>query len=89
MKFHPADPHVLLSAGWDNTVCVWDTRLRSGAVRSIHGPHVCGDALDVEPSGGAEVLTGAYSSEDQLQVWDLGSGALIQTLAWGPPSSGR
>jgi COMPASS component SWD3 len=45
VKWHPTDPQIVLSAGWDNTVCIWDRRTRSGAVRSIFGPHVCGDSL--------------------------------------------
>jgi WD40 repeat protein len=45
VKWHPTDPNVLLSAGWDNTVCIWDKRAKTGAVRSIFGPHVAGDSL--------------------------------------------
>ena len=87
VKFHPLEEHTVLSAGWDNTVCVWDLRADSsaGAVRSIYGPHVCGDALDIEPEGGQEVLTGAWRPDDQLQVWDFGSGRLIDTIEWPEP----
>lgn len=61
VKFHPKEPHMLISAGWDNTVCIWDMRVRTpGAVRSIFGPHICGDALDIDPEGGDTILTGMY-----------------------------
>jgi len=26
VKFHPNDPNVLLSGGWDTTIQIWDTR---------------------------------------------------------------
>eukprot|EP01051_Picozoa_sp_SAG22_P001718 SAG22_NODE_71_length_22540_cov_8.918052_2_plen_384_part_00 len=88
VKWHPTEPHTLFSAGWDNTVCIWDTRLSGGAVRSLHGPHICGDALDVEPEAGREILTGSYRPEDQLQLWDSGSGRLISTFDWPGPGRG-
>ena len=40
--------YVVVSGGWDNTVQVWDERCGDGAVRQMFGPHVCGDALDVQ-----------------------------------------
>ena len=46
---------VMLSGGWDKTVQVWDQRAGPLAVRSLYGPFICGDALDLE---GDRVLTG-------------------------------
>ena len=60
VKFHPADPHVLLSAGWDNTVQIWDLRVE-GAVRNIFGPHICGDSMDIDCDG-QEILTGSVGT---------------------------
>ena len=139
VKWHPTDQNVLLSAGWDNTVCIWDMRVRGGAVRSIFGPHICGapchspmqnatptprmtpcmmpptgnsssdhrsfancltqlsnrahnlptgDALDIDPESGT-VLTGSYRPEDQLQLWDFGSGRLLQNLEWPGAGAGQ
>lgn len=53
---------MLLSGGWDNNVKIWD--LRTGAaVRSIYGPYICGDALDIHDG---YVLTGSWRADRQL-----------------------
>lgn len=44
-----------MEGGWDNTVQVWDIRV-GYAVRSIYGPHICGDALDMD---GNTIVTGS------------------------------
>ncbi|CAM9498391.1 unnamed protein product [Heterosigma akashiwo] len=50
VKYHPDNENVLLSGAWDRTVQVWD--LRSGrAERTIFGPLLTGDALDVQGDG--------------------------------------
>lgn len=64
LKFVPDDENLLVSGGWDNTVQVWD--IRAGhSVRSIFGPHVAGDSVDVV---GDTVLTGSWRPEKCLQV---------------------
>lgn len=86
LKF--AEPHILLSGGWDNTVQFWD--LRAGhAVRSIFGPHICGDALDYDPNT-QRVLTGSWRPHNALQTWDYGSGKVMSNIGWshGGVSSG-
>ena len=50
----PTDPQLLLSAGWDNTVQLWDLRTET-TICSLYGPHICGDALDLL---GDRLLTG-------------------------------
>ena len=67
---------VLVSGGWDQTVQVWDAR-EGQAVRSISGPLVCGDSLDVR---GSQLLAGSWRHEHHLQLFDLGSGRLITNL---------
>jgi len=54
LKFSPADPQIVFSAGWDNTVLMWDLRTET-TLCSLYGPHICGDALDVL---GDTLLTG-------------------------------
>jgi hypothetical protein len=45
-KFMPSDQNMILTGGWDNTVQFWDIRV-GAAVRSLYGPHICGDSLDI------------------------------------------
>mmetsp|Transcript_1059 Transcript_1059/g.1821 ORF Transcript_1059/g.1821 Transcript_1059/m.1821 type:complete len:454 (-) Transcript_1059:17-1378(-) len=67
LKFHPNDKNLLVSAGWDNTVQIWDIRAKKSR-GYIYGPHICGDALDLH---GNMLLTGSWQSNDALQLWDL------------------
>jgi len=78
LKYHPMDPNCIITGGWDMTLQVWDTRV-DHSVRSIYGPHICGDALDIH---GDQILTGSWRTRDALQLWDLGSGRLIENIAW-------
>ncbi len=74
----------LVSASWDMTVKVWD--LNSGTVaRSIFGPEVTGEALDVS---GDVVITGSHRSKEALQLWSLSYGKLIDTVEWDPEKPG-
>lgn len=70
VKCVPGDDNMVLSGGWDNTVQFWDLRSNQ-AVRSIYGPHICGDSLDIV---GNEVLTGSWRADHQLEIWDFRSG---------------
>jgi WD40 repeat protein len=64
LKFSPVDENVLFSGGWDNTVQMWDLRTET-AVRSLFGPHICGDSMDVK---GDTILTGSWRPENTLEV---------------------
>ena len=65
--YKPDDPNVLFSSGWDDTIYMWD--LRAGrSIRSLFGPHVCSDALDVHD---VKLVAGSWRTNDQLQMWDL------------------
>ena len=79
-KFHPKDSNAVLSAGWDNTVQIWDLRA-SKSVASIYGPYVCGDALDINDDG-SHILTGSHRSENPLQIWDWRTRKLIDSICW-------
>jgi len=45
VKFNPNDPNMLVSGGWDQTVQIYDLRVR-GPVNFFFGPHVCGETID-------------------------------------------
>jgi len=84
LKFHPEDENLLLSAGWDNTVHVWDVRMET-SVRHLFGPHLCGDAMDIR---GNTVLTGSWRPENPLELWDFRSCKRIETIPWHSSSGG-
>ncbi|XP_014226448.1 general transcriptional corepressor tupA-like [Trichogramma pretiosum] len=77
VKFNPADDNVFMSGGWDNTVKIWDSRIGEKCVRMIHGPHICGDSIDIRED---RLLTGSHVVKDSLQIWDLQSCKLIETI---------
>lgn len=82
-KYIPGDENTIISGGWDNTVQIWDVRA-GYAVRSFYGPHICGDSLDVF---GNEIVTGSWRSDNQLELWDFGSGQRIAGVPWSNHSS--
>lgn len=84
VKYKPDDPNIILSTGWDNTIQVWDQRLNY-AVRSIFGPHVCGDGMDIH---GETILTGSWRPDEQVQMWDFGSGQCVATHSLPRGSTG-
>ena len=81
IKFVPDEPPLLLSAGWDNSVHVWDLRAAQSPVGSMYGVHCCGDSVDVR---GCEVLTGSWRPSKQLQIWDLRRRELVSSVPFLP-----
>jgi len=78
LQYHPEDSNIIVSGGWDRSVYIWD--LRSGhAERNIFGPQIAGDSVSVK---GQQILTGAHRIQDPLELWDLGSGGLIEKVPW-------
>jgi len=74
------DTNTMMSGGWDNTVQIWDVR-KGYSIRSIFGCYICGDSVDVS-NDGKQLLTGSYRAEDPLQLWDVSTGKLIQSIPW-------
>ncbi len=48
-------------------------------IRKIVGPHLCGEALDIEPST-KNIVTGSWRKDSSIQVWDFDSGKLIKDI---------
>eukprot|EP00051_Salpingoeca_urceolata_P009948 m.120809 g.120809 ORF g.120809 m.120809 type:complete len:341 (+) comp16517_c0_seq5:186-1208(+) len=85
IKYHPTDPNLLISAGWDKTVQFWDQRTPSQAVKHIYGPYVCGDALCYN-SDATQLLVGSYRRQNSLEVFDVGSGKKMSQLGADAPA---
>lgn len=81
LSWVPEDPQLLVSAGWDRSVKVWDQRVQR-AVRSVFGPYVCGDAVSVR---GGRLLTGSWRNSAALQQWDLASARLMTNMTFFQP----
>ncbi|XP_053314438.1 katanin p80 WD40 repeat-containing subunit B1-like [Spea bombifrons] len=77
LRFHPSEPHVFVTGGWDNSVKVWDNRVAKEARRDIRGPHICGSGIDIQ---GNKLLTASWVARDALQLWDLRAAQLVQNV---------
>lgn len=82
VKFNKEDPNIMISGGWDNTIIIYDVR-EKGPVNSIIGADVSGEALDFS---GKKILSGSNRLEKQLQIWDLESTDLLETISWNGTS---
>eukprot|EP00002_Diphylleia_rotans_P009664 TRINITY_DN20033_c0_g1_i1.p1 TRINITY_DN20033_c0_g1~~TRINITY_DN20033_c0_g1_i1.p1 ORF type:complete len:351 (-),score=49.81 TRINITY_DN20033_c0_g1_i1:270-1322(-) len=78
LKYHPMDYNVILTGGWDNTIQCWDVRAKH-SIKSIYGPHICGDSLDIHAN---EILVGSWRPNHSLEVYDFKSGRLITDYSW-------
>ncbi|EDO28937.1 predicted protein [Nematostella vectensis] len=76
LRFHPFDDNVFLTGGWDRCLKIWDVRV-DHVIRSIHGPYICGDGIDICQD---EVMTASWLHQKALQIWDYGSGELIENV---------
>ena len=78
VKYFPNDTSTIYSGGWDRTIQFYDTR--SGKVsNSIYGPEICGDSLDLS---GSILASGAWSTQEQIQLWDIRTLKCICNVKW-------
>ncbi|XP_063686610.1 uncharacterized protein LOC134820283 isoform X2 [Bolinopsis microptera] len=75
-KFDPVDKFTVMSAGWDSSVKLWDTRTNS-VIWNVSGPKVCGEGID---KSGNYLVTASWFVKDALQLWDTRSQKLVSTL---------
>jgi len=78
LKFSTDDENLLLSAGWDNTIQVWDIRM-DVPCRSVFGTHITGDSIDLYDN---YIVSGSWRPENQLQLWDLRTCTLLKNYNW-------
>lgn len=81
MKFHTTEPNLAVSAGWDNSVQLWDLRAGERAVNSIRGVEIRGEGLDISQDG-RSLLIANTRSKYGLQIADFNSFNIIQNIEW-------
>lgn len=85
VEFFKSQPHMILSAGWDSSFKIWDTRLNQGCVMTTENAHSeivsCCTSL-----GDYWAVTG--SSDSTVKVWDIrGTGNQKTQGGTGIPST--
>lgn len=76
--FNPNSRALIYSAGWDDTIQVWDRRSK-GSIHTIFGPHVCADSLSIHEH---LLAVGSWRTRNQLQLYDMRSLNVVQTFKW-------
>ena len=67
VKCHPDDANIVVSAGWDRSIKIYDIRDKA-PVASIGGSAVSGDSLDVFDD---MIVCGNYRNKDVMQVYSI------------------
>jgi len=76
-KWKKDDHNILLTGSWDNSVMIWDMRVKAKA-RSFYGPHIAGEALDIQNE---TILTGSWREKDPIEAWDFGTGKRLTSIS--------
>jgi len=76
--FSPDDLNLLFAGGWGNTVHVFDLRHKDAERKSLFGPYLTGDALDVR---NGIIITASNRLEKRLEMIDSETGA-FNDLGW-------
>jgi len=83
LKFHPEHENVIVTGGWDDHLKIWDLRTSVGVQRTVYGPHICGDGIDIK---GPYILTASWVEEEALQVWDFSDGRMLYSIPFDKKS---
>ena len=75
---NPQNPEIIYSAGWDDTVQIWDLRT-SSPVRALFGPHVSADSLDIHSN---ILLAGSWRTHSQFLLWDTRTFSQLRAFPW-------
>lgn len=67
LKCHPDDANILVTAGWDRSIKIYDIRDK-GPVASIGGSLCTGDGLDIFDD---MVVCGSYRNKEVMQVYSI------------------
>lgn len=67
LKCHPNDNNILVTAGWDRSIKIYDIRDKA-PIASIGGSAVSGDSLDIFDD---MVVVGSYRNKDIMQMYSL------------------
>ena len=78
VKFNPEDEHMIYSGGADWMITIHDIRWKF-PIRNIIGPKVLGDSIDVRNH---HLLTGSYSGDEWLEIWDLRNYERVSSFNW-------
>lgn len=70
--------NMIVSGGWDKTVQFYDAR-EAKIIHSLFGPQICGDSIDLN---GYQLLTGAWSTKEQIQIWDTRTLKVLKDIEW-------
>ena len=76
--FHPEDSNIIATAGWNDRVFIWDVRTGQNE-RSIIGPHIRGDGLDIRNDC---LVTASAREKKQIEVFDFGTGKKMREIQW-------
>lgn len=86
LKYHPDHEDVFITGGWDNALKVWDIRTKDGLAKTISGPHICGDGLDIK---GLQILTASWRATDALEIYDFAMNRRVKAIPFSDNVSGE
>lgn len=67
VKCHPDDENLIITAGWDNTVKIYDLRDKA-PVGSMRGPLLGGDSIDVFED---LIVSGSNRNKETMQIFSI------------------